>query len=195
LRFWPHEQPLIVHAKGAGIEIRADVLIQTVKDGIKKFYVFFRADDKAQGCPDLLLAFLGEADINLRFITPSGEVTQKDAQNVSVAPGALFVPWIKASQAKTELRQVSGLNIPAECPEDMAGLFACLQDHSLAAKRTMYLSWGIAGGSSVALSFPARMLESSHARIVILEEKLADPFLVALVSLKGYRCFALRELQ
>ncbi|NCC23742.1 MAG: LysM domain-containing protein [Deltaproteobacteria bacterium] len=195
LKFWTRNHPFIVHSRGVGIEAQAEALVQVECDGDSVLHVFTVSQSGGGEFPELLRSYLELARVYLVTIPPDGNLSAEEEDREAIGRGALFVPWIRGAKVRTGLLQVPGLaDISGECPEDLSGYFACLKNEGLAAERTLYLSWKAQGGH-VALSVPARVIDSKQTKVVLLDERTADPYLVALFSLKGYRCFAVRDME
>jgi hypothetical protein len=146
------------------------------------------------GTSSLLKSYLAKQDVQVIDVTLDRSGTVSLSGPPSLSPNSLYMPSIQAARIGTELAEALGPS-PLRDTLRRAARSRVYQLHALAdagllRSLDLELSWNHSG-ISVSLSLPARVLTNGQTRVALLDQSIADSYLMSLVALKGYLCFEL----
>jgi hypothetical protein len=78
-------------------------------------------------------------------------------------------------------------------PADLNTLFQELRSKGHLQQGMAHASWSGGLGSRIALEVPAWIVSGGASRIILLDRRFADPYLVSVLSREGYTCFVLPD--
>ena len=190
-----HQDGLISRKRGqADITVKGPHLFSLISGTAPRSFCFAPALPADGGLSSLVTSYLAEGGITVTEIrlTPSGGAALPALPPLS--QNALYLPEIQAARAASELAAFLAPSEFAASLQALAGKKAyqlhALTGAGLVEARSLDLNWA-ANGVSVSISIPALILEQSDTRIALLDQSMADRYLMSLVALKGYICFKL----
>ncbi|HKK33904.1 MAG TPA: LysM domain-containing protein [Desulfomicrobiaceae bacterium] len=188
----------------SGAVLRTRRSIRTTVEGPNMFtlhagsrnttYCFVPVHDGDAGISSLLKSYLAQEDILIFEVAlgPSGTVALSDPEPLSRA--SLYMPQIHAARAGQELADFFGSDPLSDVLRRTAAKpgheLHALIDAGLLVSQNVHLSW-THQGLSVSLTIPAHVLTDRGTRVALLDQSIADRYLMSLVALKGYLCFEL----
>ncbi|MDP3429342.1 MAG: hypothetical protein Q8R89_03325, partial [Desulfomicrobium sp.] len=78
-------------------------------------------------------------------------------------------------------------------PDSLGSLLQVLRDKDLLRQGMVHVSWSSGLQNRIAVQVPAWTVSGGTARIVILDRRFSDPYLVSVLSNEGYTCFVLPD--
>ena len=149
---------------------------------------------KDTGLSSLLKSYLaqGEIIITEAAVTSPGDITLSPSAPLS--RDSLYLPEIHAARAASELAAFLGPSALSSSLQSLARKktyeLHALTESGLLKQRPLNLTWS-SGGVTVSITLPALILEQDGSKIALLDQSIADHYLMSLVALKGYLCFEL----
>ena len=78
-------------------------------------------------------------------------------------------------------------------PNSLTALLQLLKNKDHLRQGMASASWSGGLGSRIALQVPAWIVSGGASRIILLDRRFADPYLVSVLSREGYTCFILPD--
>lgn len=187
--FWNKKYELILSKQEQVLELQADYQLVLNLGAKKKYYLFYLKRYQEHKLPNLLLGYLKNQNIYLYWL----QEDEKQDQTLTIPsyPDAdsLYKPQISQSKAWPSIKkhltttQIKKLDISSN---SFNKIFQSLKDKGLAKQRFLRLFWFPTSKTKIKLTLRLKQMQSRHSSVVFLEPAQADPYLVALLSIKGY---------
>jgi hypothetical protein len=78
-------------------------------------------------------------------------------------------------------------------PEDLNALLRLLKSKEMLREGFANLDWSGGMNRRIALQVPAWIIEPASRRVILLDRRFADEYLVSLLAHEGYSCFVLPD--
>jgi len=193
--FWGRDRRLILNQGHGVLEILADLLVIKNTGTGKQYYPFDLKSSDPEKPSQLLLAYLAENNIRL-YEQAAGTGSRPEFISHSYpSKDSVFVPSLRRDQAWLDLRAHIGdaVDLPKPTGTDFSSLLSTFRDKGLATEKTFRFTLFDQPGCRIALRMPLYSLSLSESTLLIMSQEQANPYLVALLSLRGYDCLALKR--
>lgn len=187
--FWNKKFDLILSKQEYVLELQADYqLVLNFRDQ-KKYYLFYRKSYQEHKLPNMLLGYLRNQNIYLYWLQEQEKQYQTLTTLSYPDANSLYEPQISRSKPWPSIKkhltttQIKKLDISSN---SFNKLFQSLKDKGLAQQRLLRLSWLPTPKTKIKLTLRLKQMQSRHSSVIFLKHAQADPYLVALLSLKGY---------
>lgn len=190
---WTARQPLIRPFQEGILELQSDHLVAIERQGALQFYLVQPHPGREHRPSGLLTGFLAARGV--RFLVPAGASNSgltwttpgfPERENLLVPrlPRSGFGPALKASVPAADLGRMAR-------DLDFASVYSDLKARGKARRHRLAVTVYASEAGEIRLRLPVIRLQLPREEIVLLEEGQGDPYLVALLNLKGYAAYLL----
>ncbi len=190
-RLWNSGRDLVLTRGGIGLTLQAPQMA-IVEAGGKKTVnmVWARQTPGEPHLPQGLHEVLEEASVRVIELDAYNELSR-----LPVRPReSIYVP------VATHMDLIRAINPPDPesffgkvLPADLTSLLHLLRGKELLTQGMANASWSGGLGSRIAVQVPAWIVSGGASRIILLDRRFADPYLVSVLSREGYACFILPD--
>lgn len=190
-RLWTSGRELVLTRDGIGLTLNSPQTVILERNGEKIIHLIWTRQTPGESqLPQGLHEVLEEAGVKVTELDAYNELSRlptrpRESVYVPVATHMDLVRAINPSDPETYF----GQNLPT----DLNALLQLL-------RRRQHLNQGRAGASwssgleqRLAIQVPAWIVSGGANRIILLDRRFADPYLVSVLSSEGYVCFILPE--
>ncbi len=190
---WTAQQSVILPFQEGILELRSDHLVAIRRQGALQFYLVQPDPGKERRPSGLLTGFLAAKGV--RFLVPAGASNSGLTWTMPGFPDrrSLLVPRLPRSgfgPALSASVPVADLGSMAQ-DLDFASVFSGLKDRGKARRQRLAVTVYASDAGEIRLRLPVIRLQLPPGEIFLLEEEQGDPYLVALLNLKGYAAYLL----
>jgi hypothetical protein len=189
LRIWPSDRPLIINKGGVTLELHASVLARLQN---KKILLLNLLEAGEPPTPALLQAFFARKGVHVSEWVRQPNFIPRPLQADLPRQEDLLVPWLDRYNAWSEIQSRLGGELEPPDSADIDSVMAMLNRKGMISRDPVRISWFWGKDREMALIVPAISINDGNTRLIILAQEQASPHLVALLSLKGYVCLAVR---
>ncbi len=190
-RLWNSGRDLVLTRGGIGLTLHSPQMIVLERNGEKFIHLVWTRQTPGEApLPQGLHEVLDEARV---------KVTELDAYNepsrLPTRPGeSIYVP------VATHMDLIRAIN-PADpeayfgrnLPSDLNSLLQLLRRKEFLTQGRASAAWSSGLEQRLAIQVPAWLVSGGANRIILLDRRFADPYLVSVLSSEGYVCFILPE--
>ncbi len=189
LIYWQSDHKLILNQSEQIFELKADFQV-IVKHSSKKSFYLFNMTPCAESCPSpLAYGYLADQNIFLYELGQSSSNCCFMSRDYPES-GSLYQPKIPTSRIKQIVSgQARGKDLTGDShlPGNNASFLNRLKELQLASRKQVKLSWGLR--ERISLKLPLYKLTRATEDYYLLPPEQANPYLVALLRLNGYKCY------
>ncbi|MFW6324211.1 MAG: LysM peptidoglycan-binding domain-containing protein [Desulfovibrionales bacterium] len=188
-KVWQSNHPLILNKGGLTLELNASLLVRMDK----RIYLFNVLDPGEKPSPSLVQAFFSRKGIRISEWMRQSHAAPKPVTAPSPRLEDLYVPWIDRYNAWPKLKEhlTAGQEISPQ-GFDIDSVLTALKKEKMISREPLRLSWFPGQERELAVIVPATFVDNGRSTLALLSSNQASPHLVALLSLKGYGCLAVR---
>lgn len=190
-RLWRAGRDMVLTRGGIGLTLQAPQMALVEQDGKKTVnLVWARQTPGEAQLPQGLHEVLEEARVNVIELDAFNELSRLPTRPRE----SIYVP------VATHMDLIRAINPPdpeayfgPSLPADLNTLFQELRSKGHLQQGMAHASWSGGLGSRIALEVPAWIVSGGASRIILLDRRFADPYLVSVLSHEGYMCFVLPD--
>lgn len=192
---WDQGRSLILNQGHGVLEVQADILLIKDSGTGKRYYPFNLNPEPGRSPSQLLLAYLAKNNIRLYEQRPLSGKRPAFVRHDYPGMDSVFVPTIRRQRTWTDIKPHLGGNatLPESAATDFFGVFDAFKDRGLAAKETVRFHLYKQPGCRITLRMPVFTFTAGSKKTLIMSREQANPYLIALLSLRGHNCFALKR--
>ncbi|MCF8108678.1 MAG: hypothetical protein K9J81_06765, partial [Desulfohalobiaceae bacterium] len=190
---WTARQPLIRPFQEGILELQSDHLVAIERQGALQFYLVQPHPGREHRPSGLLTGFLAARGV--KFLVPANASNsgltwtmpgfpERESLLVPRLPRSGFGPALRASVPAADLGRM-------EQDLDFAAIYSDLKARGKARRQRLAVTVYASEAGEIRLRLPVIRLQLPPEEIVLLEEEQGDPYLVALLNLKGYAAYLL----
>jgi murein DD-endopeptidase MepM/ murein hydrolase activator NlpD len=190
-RLWSGERELVLTRSGIGLTLQSPrMAIVDTGDRKTVHMVWARRSPNEAPLPQGLHEVLEEAQVKVIELDAFNELSRlptrpKDSIYVPVATHMDLIRAINPRDPEAYF----GRNLPT----DLNSLLQLLRSSDALQQGMANASWTNGPGSRIGLQVPAWIVTGGTARVILLDRRFADPYLVSVLSREGYMCFVLPD--
>lgn len=190
-RLWNSGRDLVMTRGGIGLTLQSPQTAIVETAGKKTVHlVWTRQTPAVPQLPQGLHEVLEEASVKVIELDAFNELSR-----LPVRPReSIYVP------VATHMDLIRAINPPdpeaffgKDLPTNLTSLLHLLRGKELLTQGMASASWSGGLGSRIALQVPAWIVSGGASRIILLDRRFADPYLVSVLSREGYTCFILPD--
>ncbi len=191
IRIWTPGQDLTLSRNGLGLTITAPNMIVLEHRGQKMVHALWgRQNPDERPLPQGLPEVLRDMRVKIIEMDQFNEITRLPSRPRQ----SVYVP----TADRTELIRALNPNNPEELfgptlPEDLNALLRLLKSKEMLREGFANLSWSGGANRRIALQVPAWIIEPAARKVILLDRRFADEYLVSLLAHEGYSCFVLPD--
>ncbi len=190
-RLWGAGQDLVLSRNGVGVTLQSPQIAIMERGGQKRIHqVWTRQTPETAPLPQGLHEVLDDAQVKLIELDAYNELSRlptRPRESIYV-PVATHMELIRAMNP-SDPEETFGQTMP----DSLGSLLQVLRDKDLLRQGMVQASWSSGPQNRIAVQVPAWTVSGGKARIVILDRRFSDPYLVAVLSHEGYTCFVLPD--
>jgi hypothetical protein len=190
-RLWGAGQDLVLSHNGVGVTLQSPQIAIMERGGQKRIHqVWTRQAPESAPLPQGLHEVLEAAQVRLIELDAYNEISRlptRPRESIYV-PVATHMELIRAMNP-SDPEQTFGQTMP----DSLGSLLQVLRDKDLLRQGMVNVSWSSGLQNRIAVQVPAWTVSGGTARIVILDRRFSDPYLVSVLSNEGYTCFVLPD--
>jgi murein DD-endopeptidase MepM/ murein hydrolase activator NlpD len=190
-RLWGAGRDMVLTRGGIGLTLQAPQMAISEQGGKKTVnLVWARQTPGEAQLPQGLHEVLEEARVKVIELDAFNELSRLPTRPRE----SIYVP------VATHMDLIRAINPPdpeayfgQSLPADLNTLFQELRSRGHLQQGMAHASWSGGLGSRIALEVPAWIVSGGASRIILLDRRFADPYLVSVLSREGYVCFVLPD--
>jgi hypothetical protein len=190
-RLWTSGRDLVLTRGGIGLTLHSPRMIILEQRGDKTVHLgWTRQTPGEQPLPQGLHEVLEEARIRVMEFDAYNELSRlptRPEESIYV-PVATHMDLIRAINP-SDPEEFFGKNLP----RNLNDLLQFLRRKELLRQGMASASWSSGLEQRLAIQVPAWLVSGGSSRIILLDRRFADPYLVSVLSSEGYVCFILPE--
>jgi len=190
-RLWSGGQDLVLSHNGVGVTLQSPQIAIMERDGQKRIHqVWTRQNPDSAPLPQGLHEVLEAAQVKLIELDAYNELSRlptRPRESIYV-PVATHMELIRAMNP-SDPEQTFGRTMP----DSLGSLLQLLRDKELLQQGMVQAAWSSGLQNRIAVQVPAWKVSGGTAKIVILDRRFSDPYLVSVLSHEGYTCFVLPD--
>ncbi|GAB6111700.1 type IV pilus assembly protein FimV [Desulfomicrobium salsuginis] len=190
-RLWSADRDLVLTRSGVGLTLQSPQMAIVDMGGRKTVnMVWARQTPGESPLPQGLHEVLDEAQVNVIELDAFNELSRLPARprDSIYVPVATHMDLIRAiNPANPEAYFGQGL------PADLSALLQLLRSKDDLHQGMASASWASGPGTRIGIQVPAWNVSGGASRIILLDRRFADPYLVSVLSREGYTCFVLPD--
>lgn len=190
-RLWSADRDLVLTRSGVGLTLQSPQMAIVNMGGRKTVnMVWARQTPGESPLPQGLHEVLDEAQVNVIELDAYNELSRLPARprESIYVPAATHMDLIRAiNPANPEAYFGQGL------PADLSALLQLLRSKDDLHQGMASASWASGPGTRIGIQVPAWNVSGGASRIILLDRRFADPYLVSVLSREGYTCFVLPD--
>lgn len=190
-RLWGAGQDLVLSHDGVGVTLQSPQIAIMERGGQKRIHqVWTRQTPETAPLPQGLHEVLEAAQVRLIELDAYNELSRlptRPRESIYV-PVATHMELIRAMNP-SDPEQTFGQTMP----DSLGSLLQVLRDKDLLRQGMVHVSWSSGLQNRIAVQVPAWTVSGGTARIIILDRRFSDPYLVSVLSNEGYTCFVLPD--
>jgi hypothetical protein len=193
--FWDKGHELILSGDENVLELKAEFQLVVKTGQGKEYYLFHTAGEDARPPSKFLFGYLERRNVHLYVLESSTRGKPLFHSRKRPAEDSLYMPSISASGSWSELRPALGKaarRIEPQSPH-FQDVFLAMKRKGLAERTSLRMQWLASSPHSITLTLPVIKLRGANETAYILTPEQADPYLVSLMSMKGYTCYVLED--
>lgn len=190
-RLWSAERDLVLTRSGVGLTLQSPQMAIVDMGGRKTVnMVWARQTPGESPLPQGLHEVLDEAQVNVIELDAYNELSRlparpRDSIYVPVATNMDLIRAINPANPEAFF----GQNLPA----DLSALLQLLRSKDNLQQGMAGASWSSGPGTRIGIQVPAWNVSGGASRVILLDRRFADPYLVSVLSREGYTCFVLPD--
>lgn len=190
-RLWSAERDLVLTRSGVGLTLQSPQMAIVDMGGRKTVnMVWARQTPGESPLPQGLHEVLDEAQVNVIELDAYNELSRlparpRDSIYVPVATNMDLIRAINPADPEAYF----GQNLPA----DLSALLQLLRSKDNLQQGMAGASWSNGPGTRIGIQVPAWNVSGGASRVILLDRRFADPYLVSVLSREGYTCFVLPD--
>lgn len=191
IRIWDPGTDLSLSRNGLGITLRSPNMAIIQYRGQKMVYALWgRQIPDERALPQDLPEVLGDMQIKVIETDQFNDVCRLPTRPKQ----SIFVPVAE----RTELIRALAPDDPEQLfgptlPQDLNELLRLLKSKDKLRQGFASLDWSGGSNRHIALQVPAWIIEPISRKVILLDKKFADEYLVSLLTHAGYTCFVLPD--
>jgi LysM repeat protein len=195
LLFWDKDHDLILSGEQNVLELKTDYQLVVKSGEGKEYYLFHTAGEEATPPSKFLLGYLERKNVHLYVMRPSQRGRPRFLSRKRPSEENLYTPTISASGSWQDLRPCLGKAVRGLQPESphFQDVFRAMREKGVAERTSLRMQWLSGSPHSITLTLPVIKVKGANETAYILTPKQADPYLVSLISMKGYTCYVLSK--
>ena len=190
-RLWGGGKELVLSRNGVGVTLLSPQMAIMERGGQKRIHMIWsRQTPDSPPLPQGLHEVLDEAQVKIIELDAYNELSRLPSR----ARDSIYVP------VATHLEIIRAMNPsnPEETfgqtmPDTLNSLLQLLRDKDLLRQGMIQAAWHEGAQNRIAVQVPAWTVSGGTGKIVILDRRFSDPFLVSVLSHEGYTCFILPD--
>jgi hypothetical protein len=190
-RLWGAGQDLVLSRNGVGVTLQSPQIAIMEQGGQRRIHqVWTRQSPESAPLPQGLHEVLEEAQVRIIELDAYNELSRlptRPRESIYV-PVATHLELIRAMNPSNP-EQTFGQTMP----DSLGSLLQLLRDKELLQQGMVQASWSSGLQNRIAVQVPAWTVSGGTARIVILDRRFSDPYLVSVLANEGYTCFVLPD--
>jgi hypothetical protein len=190
-RLWGAGQDLVLSRNGVGVTLQSPQIAIMEHVGQRRIHlVWTRQTPESAPLPQGLHEVLEEAQVKIIELDAYNELSRlptRPRESIYV-PVATHLELIRAMNPSNP-EQTFGQTMP----DSLGSLLQLLRDKELLQQGMVQASWSSGLQSRIAVQVPAWTVSGGTARIIILDRRFSDPYLVSVLANEGYTCFVLPD--
>ena len=190
-RLWSAERDLVLTRSGVGLTLQSPQMAIVDMGGRKTVnMVWARQTPGESPLPQGLHEVLDEAQVNVIELDAYNDLSRlparpRDSIYVPVATNMDLIRAINPADPEAYF----GQNLPA----DLSALLQLLRSKDNLQQGMAGASWSSGPGTRIGIQVPAWNVSGGASRVILLDRRFADPYLVSVLSREGYTCFVLPD--
>ncbi len=191
IRIWTAGQDLALSRNGLGLTVTAPTMVIIEHRGQKMVHALWgRQNSDERPLPQGLPEVLRDMRVKVIEMDQFNEITRLPSRPRQ----SIYVP----TADRTELIRALKPDNPEELfgptlPEDLNALLRLLKSKEMLREGFANLDWSGGMNRRIALQVPAWIIEPASRRVILLDRRFADEYLVSLLAHEGYSCFVLPD--
>lgn len=190
-RLWSAERDLVLTRSGVGLTLQSPQMAIVDMNGKKTVnMVWSRQTPNESPLPQGLHEVLDEAQVKVIELDAYNELSRLPAR----PRDSIYVP------VATHMDLIRAIN-PADpeayfgqsLPSDLSALLQLLRSKDNLQQGMAGASWASGPGTRIGIQVPAWNVSGGASRVILLDRRFADPYLVSVLSREGYSCFVLPD--
>ncbi len=190
-RLWSAERDLVLTRSGVGLTLQSPHMAIVDMSGKKTVnMVWARQTPGESPLPQGLHEVLDEAQVKVVELDAYNELSRLPARprDSIYVPVATHMDLIRAINP-ADPEAYFGQNLPA----DLSALLQLLRSKDNLQQGMAGASWSSGPGTRIGIQVPAWNVIGGASRVILLDRRFADPYLVSVLSREGYTCFVLPD--
>lgn len=190
-RLWSAERELVLTRSGIGLTLQSPQMAIVDTGGRKTVHmVWARKTPSETPLPQGLHEVLEGAQVRVVELDAFNELSRLPARpkDSIYVPVATHMELIRAINPR-DPEAYFGRNLPT----DLNSLLQLLRGSDALQQGMAGASWSNGPGQRIGLQVPAWIVTGGTARVILLDRRFADPYLVSVLSREGYTCFVLPD--
>ncbi len=190
-RLWGAGKDLVLSHNGVGVTLQSPLLAIMEHAGKKRIHLIWsRRSPDSPPLPQGLHETLEAAQVKVIELDAYNELSRLPSRprESIYMPVATHMELIRAMNPSNP-EETFGQTMP----DSLDSLLHVLRDKDLLRQGMVQTSWSEGPQNRIALQVPAWIVSGGTGRVVILDRRYSDPFLVSVLSQEGYACFVLPD--
>lgn len=191
IRLWPPEQDISLSSNALGLTVKTPCTVVMQHQGKKIIYALWhRPGPDDPPLPQGLAEVLADAQVKIIETNYLNEIDRLPSR----PKHSIYMPRAE----RTELIRILNPDSPQELfgstlPENLDALLRLLKSRDMLHPGVASLNWSGHQGRRINIQVPAWFVGTPSSKIILLDTRFADEYLVSLLAQEGYSCFVLPD--